>query len=110
MTVVQKSIDFKAPIDTVFTYFARPEHVSDQMSENLKLLNSIQPLFELTGGTHAAVAFDNKGDVIASREDVGRHNALDKLIGHMLRNGGLHTEDSILQVSGRSSFELVQKY
>ena len=82
---------------------------SDQMSENLKLLNSIQPLFELTGGTHAAVAFDNNGDVIASREDVGRHNALDKLIGHMLRNGGLHTEDSILQVSGRSSFELVQK-
>ena len=82
---------------------------SDQISENLKLLNSIQPLFELTGGTHAAVAFDNNGAIIASREDVGRHNALDKLIGHMLRNGGLHTENSILQVSGRSSFELVQK-
>jgi len=82
---------------------------SDKISENLQLFNSMQPLFELTGGTHAAVAFDNNGNVIASREDVGRHNALDKLIGHMLRNGPLNTEDSILQVSGRSSFELVQK-
>ncbi len=82
---------------------------SEQISDNLKLLNSIQPLFELTGGTHAAVAFDNNGNVIASREDVGRHNALDKLIGHILRNGALNTEDSVLQVSGRSSFELVQK-
>ena len=69
---------------------------SDQISDNLKLLNSIQPLFELTGGTHAAVAFDNNGNVIASREDVGRHNALDKLIGYMLRNGTLNTEDSVL--------------
>ena len=82
---------------------------SDQISDNLKLLNSIQPLFELTGGTHAAVAFDNNGNVIASREDVGRHNALDKLIGYMLRNCALKTENTVLHVSGRSSFELVQK-
>ena len=82
---------------------------SNQLSKNLELLNSKQPLFELTGGTHAAVAFDRKGAVIAAREDVGRHNALDKLIGHMIRNGGLNNPESILQVSGRSSFELVQK-
>ena len=82
---------------------------SNQLSKNLELLNSKQPLFELTGGTHAAVAFDRKGAVIAAREDVGRHNALDKLIGHMIRNGGLNNTESILQVSGRSSFELVQK-
>ena len=82
---------------------------SIQLSKNLELLNSKQPLFELTGGTHAAVAFDRKGAVIAAREDVGRHNALDKLIGHMIRNGGLNNPESILQVSGRSSFELVQK-
>ncbi len=82
---------------------------SSQISENLKKLHFIQPLFEMTGGVHAAVAFDHSGNVIASREDVGRHNALDKLIGHMLRNGTLDTEDTILHVSGRSSFELVQK-
>ena len=63
----------------------------------------------MTGGTHAAVAFDKNGKVIASREDVGRHNALDKLIGYMLRNSALNTEDCVLLVSGRSSFELVQK-
>ena len=82
---------------------------SNLLSKNLELLNSKQPLFELTGGTHAAVAFDRKGAVIAAREDVGRHNALDKLIGHMIRNGGLNNTELILQVSGRSSFELVQK-
>ena len=82
---------------------------SNLLSKNLDLLNSEQPLFGLTGGTHAAVAFDRKGAVIAAREDVGRHNALDKLIGHMIRNGGLNNEETILQVSGRSSFELVQK-
>ena len=48
------------------------------------LLNSIQTFFELTGVTHASVAFDNNGNVIASREDVGRHNALDKLIGYRM--------------------------
>ncbi len=82
---------------------------SSLLSKNLDLLNSEQPLFGLTGGTHAAVAFDRKGAVIAAREDVGRHNALDKLIGHMIRNGGLNNDGTILQVSGRSSFELVQK-
>ena len=82
---------------------------SEKISKNLQLFNTKQPLFQLTGGTHAAIAFDNNGCVIASREDVGRHNALDKLIGHMLREGPLNNEESILQVSGRSSFELVQK-
>ncbi len=82
---------------------------SNQLSKNLDSINSEQELFELTGGTHAAVAFDRNGSVIAAREDVGRHNALDKLIGHMIRNGELDNKDSILHVSGRSSFELVQK-
>lgn len=82
---------------------------SDQISKNLELLNSIQPLFEITGGTHAAVAFDNAGNIVASREDVGRHNALDKLVGHMLKDEALDPANCIAHVSGRSSFELVQK-
>ena len=82
---------------------------SSQLSQNLQLLNSIQPLFKITGGTHAAVAFDKKGGIVASREDVGRHNALDKLIGHILQEENIESESCVVQVSGRSSFELVQK-
>lgn len=68
-----------------------------------------QVLFEVTGGVHAAAAFDIAGQVLAVREDIGRHNAVDKILGSLLLAGCLPARDCGLYVSGRSSFEMVQK-
>lgn len=72
-------------------------------------LRAGQGLFDATGGLHAAGLFDREGNLLAVREDVGRHNALDKLIGWALLDGKLPLHDHIVLVSGRVSFELVQK-
>jgi len=72
-------------------------------------LRAGQGLFDVTGGLHAAGLFDRAGNLLAVREDVGRHNALDKLIGWALLDGKLPLHDHIILVSGRVSFELVQK-
>jgi len=72
-------------------------------------LRARQAAFAATGGLHAAARFDSDGELLAIREDVGRHNALDKLIGHAALDGALPRRDEILLVSGRISFEIVQK-
>jgi FdhD protein len=68
-----------------------------------------QPTFERTGGTHATGLFTAGGELVVTREDVGRHNAMDKVIGHALVSGWLPLSEHVLCVSGRLSFELVQK-
>ena len=72
-------------------------------------LRASQGLFESTGGLHAAGLFTAGGDLVAVREDVGRHNALDKLVGWAVLQGKVPLGDELLLVSGRSSYEILQK-
>jgi FdhD protein len=72
-------------------------------------LRAAQPAFAATGGLHATGLFDPAGELLCLREDVGRHNAFDKVVGWAFTNGRLPLADALLCVSGRISFELVQK-
>lgn len=74
-----------------------------------KLARQAQAEFEATGGIHASTLFDAEGNLLLTREDVGRHNALDKAIGRLFQQDKLPSSKTILLVSGRASFELVQK-
>jgi len=91
-------------------------HLDDASSWSAELLGSLpdrlragQKVFDRTGGVHAAGLFDASGALLCLREDVGRHNAVDKAVGWALREGRLPLSGTVLQVSGRASFELVQK-
>src|SRR6185295_9934762 len=72
-------------------------------------LRDVQSMFDETGGLHAAGLFRRDGTLIDSAEDVGRHNAVDKIVGRMLMREALPLTESMLCVSGRTSFEIVQK-
>jgi FdhD protein len=105
----------KASIDAVTTEqrwsvaddsFAIATDVLVSLPERLR---AAQKTFDRTGGLHAAGLFTPDGELLCIREDVGRHNAVDKVIGWALTEGKLPLRGTILQVSGRASFELVQK-
>lgn len=94
----------------------RLEPVSSRLKVSAKLLAQLpeklraaQPTFERTGGLHAAGLFTRTGELLVAREDIGRHNAVDKVIGFGLLNDLLPFDEHILIVSGRASFEIMQK-
>jgi len=105
----------KASIDAITTVsnfkienkFIRPD--SSIILSLPEKLSKQQEIFKSTGGLHASALFDLSGEFIELREDVGRHNALDKLIGSMLIQNNIPLSKSILLLSGRASFELIQK-
>lgn len=105
----------KASIDAVRTSTAHPvagdvlEVSVDVLASLPDRLRAAQRVFDRTGGLHAAGLFTAAGDLLCIREDVGRHNAVDKAVGWALRNDRLPLRETILLVSGRASFELVQK-
>ena len=104
----------KASIDAVRSRLLNPPNPDFRVEAELLLslpeaLRSSQDVFQRTGGLHAAALFDSSGGLLVVREDIGRHNAVDKVIGWALREERLPLRDSLLAVSGRASFELVQK-
>lgn len=107
----------KSSIDAVKTVFAGVGGGSkDPIRVNAAVLTTLpealrkqQEVFEHTGGLHASALFDLNGNLLLTREDVGRHNALDKLIGALLMEGRVPLDGHILLLSGRASFELIQK-
>jgi FdhD protein len=86
-----------------------PEVGADLLASLPEKLRKAQGIFEVTGGLHAAALFNAQGDLLALREDVGRHNAMDKLVGWAFLEGRLPLANHIVMVSGRASFELLQK-
>jgi FdhD protein len=106
----------KASIDAVRGHFPPIDPNGGDLRIDAAVLASLpgmmrqaQASFDRTGGLHAAAVFDARGTMIVLREDVGRHNAVDKVIGHCLRNGPAPLDRHVLLVSGRSSFEIMQK-
>lgn len=104
----------KASIDSVRSRCLAPPNPHFRLDPELLLrlpdaLRSEQDVFQRTGGLHAAALFDSRGTLLVLREDIGRHNAVDKVIGWALREGRVPLADSVMLASGRGGFEIVQK-
>ncbi|WP_435642730.1 formate dehydrogenase accessory sulfurtransferase FdhD [Streptomyces sp. H49] len=106
----------KASLDAVRTTARWPIADSPRLRVTTELLAELperlrtaQQVFDRTGGLHAAALFTEDGELLDVKEDVGRHNAVDKLVGRALQNGELPLSRTVLLVSGRASFELAQK-
>jgi FdhD protein len=103
----------KASIESVHQHFPPVDPGMRMTAKKLlgmpERLRAAQKAFAKTGGLHAAAVFDAKGRLIVVREDVGRHNAVDKVIGHGFLKDWLPFDDHVLLVSGRASFEIMQK-
>jgi FdhD protein len=106
----------KASIESIRTICPSSSGEKDDLSFNAAfiyqlpaLLRKQQNIFDHTGGLHASALFDEDGNLLFVREDAGRHNALDKLIGAALASGMLPLNHHVLLLSGRASFELIQK-
>jgi FdhD protein len=103
----------KASIDSVHQQFAPVENPLEIPFEVLLTLppklRAAQKTFATTGGLHAAALFSSAGELLVAREDIGRHNTVDKVLGHAFFENLLPLRDHILMVSGRASFEIMQK-
>lgn len=105
-TATVDEIRARSPHDLRLDATAVPAATLARLPETMR---AAQRGFDRTGGLHAAALFAPDGRLLCLREDVGRHNALDKVVGWALARGGLPLSGHVLQVSGRASFELVQK-
>ena len=104
----------KASIESVHGHFEplakrEPVIASESILQLPDKLRAGQETFEKTGGLHAAGLFDAEGNLFTLREDVGRHNAVDKVLGRSMLDGDFPLENHVLMVSGRASFEILQK-
>jgi FdhD protein len=96
----------KHQVDPLDSGFRLNQKVFYELNDQLR---AAQPVFEKTGGLHAAGLFNENGELLIVREDIGRHNAVDKVIGQALLSDMLPLDSHVLMVSGRASFEIVQK-
>jgi FdhD protein len=103
----------KASIETIHQQFPplqkRLELPLETLLQLPPKLRATQSTFDTTGGLHAAALFTSTGELLIAREDIGRHNAVDKVLGHAFLQNQLPLTDHILLVSGRASFEIMQK-